>query len=313
MNNGQAQIEQLSEPNLRFIFDNSPFAVRIASKANNKVLYANANFSELIGQLHEQSIGVDVRQFYENQREFDYILEQLGNGNSVSNKLVKLSSGIEVKWALTSFIAMEFEGESAYLALIYDITDRKKLEEQVEYLSLHDILTGLPNRRMLNDRLHQAMALNVREGTYGAVMFMDLDKFKLINDQHGHAAGDLLLIEVSRRIRSCLREIDSLIRFGGDEFIVMLGQIATDESISQTVAANVAEKIQRCLSETYFLKLQKEGSKEIFIEHNCTSSIGVTLFTGREESQDEIIRQADVAMYQAKKSRGGKVFHFIKK
>jgi diguanylate cyclase (GGDEF)-like protein len=189
-----------------------------------------------------------------------------------------------------------------YVSAFSDITHRKQNEDFINRMAFYDTLTQLPNRRMLNDRLKQAMATNKRTGIFGAVMFLDLDNFKPLNDKHGHVVGDLLLIEVGQRIRSCLREMDTVARFGGDEFVVMLSELNTDEAISRTEAFIVAEKIRSCLSETYKLKLQQEDKSERCVEHNCSSSIGVTLFLDHHVSVEDVVKQADFAMYQAKES-----------
>ena len=173
--------------------------------------------------------------------------------------------------------------------------------EQLSNLAFYDTLTLLPNRRLLNDRLTQALATSSRNRQYGAVMFMDLDNFKPLNDQFGHAVGDTLLIEVARRISSCLREMDTVARFGGDEFVVMLGDLDADRALSVKLAHRVAEKIRASLAETYLLNCQQEDGAEIKIEHQCTASIGVALFLNHETSQDDILYWADAMMYQAKK------------
>jgi diguanylate cyclase (GGDEF)-like protein len=129
---------------------------------------------------------------------------------------------------------------------------------------------------------------------------MDLDKFKPLNDMHGHIVGDLLLVEVGRRIGSCVREMDTVARFGGDEFVVMLSELGADKTTSREEAISVAEKIRTALSETYFLKFQQGEASSICIEHNCSSSIGVVLFNGHEPSQEAIFKRADAAMYLAK-------------
>ena len=177
-----------------------------------------------------------------------------------------------------------------------DITERIKYEEEIRKLAFYDALTELPNRRLLGDRLDHAMAASKRTGRYGALMFVDLDNFKPLNDRHGHNMGDLLLIEVAHRITGCLREMDTVARFGGDEFVVLLGEL--DESRHESIlqAGVVAEKIRAALAETYRLIMPEVG----ILQHHCTSSIGVTLFSNHEESATEILKHADMAMYQAK-------------
>jgi diguanylate cyclase (GGDEF)-like protein/PAS domain S-box-containing protein len=179
----------------------------------------------------------------------------------------------------------------------HDITERKKIEEKIHNLAFYDALTQLPNRPMLNDRLGLAMAASKRSGRYGALLFLDLDNFKPLNDKHGHNVGDLLLIEVAHRIKSCLREIDTVARFGGDEFVIMLSALDINKAGSTQQVATVAEKIRAILAEPYLIKINPQGST---IEHHCTASIGVALFMDNENSQEEIIRRADQAMYRAK-------------
>ena len=181
-----------------------------------------------------------------------------------------------------------------------NITERREMQDRVRELAFHDALTGLPNRRLLSDRLTQAMAQSKRSGTYGAVLFLDLDNFKPLNDEHGHAAGDLLLIEVADRLHDCVREIDTVARFGGDEFVVVLGALKTTREGSLALARNVAEKISAVLSRPYHLAVRQHDGTENVIAHSCTSSIGGALFFDSETRQEEVLKRADSAMYRAK-------------
>jgi len=173
-------------------------------------------------------------------------------------------------------------------------------ELQVRQLAFYDPLTNLPNRRLLSDRLSQTMAASKRSGCYGALLFLDLDNFKPLNDQHGHRVGDLLLMEVADRIRSCIREIDTVARLGGDEFVVVISDVCADKPQSSTQANLVAEKILLSLAEPYLLKVQHHGETEKIVEHHCSVSIGIALFLNHEISEKDLLACADKAMYQAK-------------
>jgi diguanylate cyclase (GGDEF)-like protein len=131
-------------------------------------------------------------------------------------------------------------------------------------------------------------------------MFLDLDNFKTLNDTHGHAAGDLLLIEVSNRLRASVRDMDTVARIGGDEFVVMFREFDGERGASQAQAGAIAEKIRLCLSEPYLLQTQDQQGAQVTVEHRCTASIGIVLFLGEGASQDDIFKYADAAMYQAK-------------
>ncbi len=196
-----------------------------------------------------------------------------------------------------------------YVGMMHDITARKQAEEQIRALAFYDTLTQLPNRRLLNDRLEQAMAASKRSGRYAALMFLDLDNFKPLNDTYGHDVGDLLLVEAAHRLIGCVREMDTVARFGGDEFMVMLGELDVDKAESATQAGIVAEKIRAALAKPYVLKLEHEMKAETAVEHHCTSSIGVVLFINHAASTEEIIKWADIAMYQAKEA-GGNLIRF---
>lgn len=183
-----------------------------------------------------------------------------------------------------------------------NITERMIMEGDIRELAYHDALTKLPNRRLLSDRLVQAMASNKRSGFYGALMFLDLDDFKPLNDTHGHEVGDLLLIAAADRLKACVREMDTVARFGGDEFVVLVSELVADRDGSAALAMGVAEKVRAALSEPYQLSLHRHGQADIAVTHRCTASIGVALFANHETSPDDVCKYADAAMYHAKES-----------
>lgn len=199
-----------------------------------------------------------------------------------------------------------------YVGTMDDITFRKATEDQIRNMAFYDALTQLPNRRLLSDRLGQAIAAGKRSGHYGALMFLDLDNFKPINDKFGHRVGDLLLIEVAHRIGSCVRETDTAGRFGGDEFVVMLSELDVDQATSMAQASVVAEKIKASLARPYQLTFKQEGKAQHIVEHQCTSSIGVVLFKDQDASVDDLFRYADMAMYKAKED-GRNLIRFYEK
>lgn len=196
-----------------------------------------------------------------------------------------------------------------YVYTMHDITKRKQNEEQIHALAFYDTLTQLPNRRLMNDRLKQAMASSKRSRRYGALMFMDMDNFKVLNDTHGHGTGDLMLIEVANRLTSCLRETDTVSRFGGDEFVAIFNELNEDKNKSIELASIIAEKIRSVLAKPYVLKVPFGEETDAVIEHNSAASIGVVLFISQEASSEDIIKWADTAMYQAKKT-GRNQFNF---
>ncbi|WP_299070973.1 bifunctional diguanylate cyclase/phosphodiesterase [Accumulibacter sp.] len=188
------------------------------------------------------------------------------------------------------------------VVLSHDVTERREAEERIRHLAFHDTLTQLPNRLTLLDRLRQTLAASKRTGCQGALMFVDLDEFKAMNDTYGHEAGDLLLIEVAHRLKACVREMDTVARFAGDEFVVMLSALDSGSAQSTSQARIVAEKIRLSLSQPYRLSIRDEGTATRAIEHRCTVSVGVALFTGHEGDADDILQRADAAMYDAKEA-----------
>ena len=184
-----------------------------------------------------------------------------------------------------------------YHGITREITERKRLEEQVRQLAFHDPLTRLANRSLMLDHLEQAMSASKRSQRHGALLFLDLDNFKPLNDTHGHGVGDLLLIEVAERLKACVREADTVARFGGDEFVVLLSELSTQPGEAAEQAVAIAEKVRTRLAEPYVLQSAPSAPA---IRHECTASIGVAVFRGRDESQNAVIDRADAAMYQAK-------------
>jgi len=182
-------------------------------------------------------------------------------------------------------------GRPTFVGVVRDITERRQQEEEIQRLAFYDPLTQLPNRRLLLDRLQRALANSARNGQFAALMFLDLDHFKLLNDTQGHDVGDELLTQVAARLRTCVREGDTVARLGGDEFVVLLEGLAHPLPDSAAHAESVAGKILTALGQPYALRGHR---------HESTPSIGIVVFSGDGDSSDELLKKADVAMYQAK-------------
>jgi len=292
-----------SEKRYRALVDWSPEAIIV--HRDGKLIYVNPAAIEMLGAESEQDlVGLpalawvhpDFRQIVlERSQGIDHVGV---NKQMIEEKFLKLDgSVIDVEVQGTVII---YNGLLATQIAVRDITLRKQMEEQVRQLAFYDPLTELPNRRLLNDRLTQALAESKRSGRYGALLFLDLDNFKALNDSQGHAVGDLLLMQAAQRMKGCVREVDTVARMGGDEFVVMLDDLTADKTESTAQAGMIAEKIRSAVAAPYLLMVKRDGQADTVIEHQCSASIGVVVFIHHEGSQDDFFRWADTAMYQAK-------------
>ena len=196
------------------------------------------------------------------------------------------------EWLTITAVPGDTPTKSRYVGTMHDISRRKAREEEIEKLAFHDPLTGLPNRRLMKDRLQQAMAVSARAQREGALMFIDLDHFKVINDTLGHDKGDQLLRQVAQRLSGCVRECDTVARPGDDEFVVMLAADLSDEPEAAAAQAKlVGEKILAALNQPFHISGQ---------EYRSGASIGITLFSDHEVTLDDLLQRADQAMYEAK-------------
>lgn len=286
----------------------------VITDANKVILRVNHAFTEITGYTAEDAVGRTPNLLNSGRHDaafFDMMWESIRQTGTWHGEIWNRRKNGEVYPEQLTITAVKGENNEIthYVATMHDITRRKQAEEQIRALAFYDTLTQLPNRRLLNDRLGKAMAASKRSGHYGALMFLDLDNFKPLNDTFGHNVGDLLLIEVAHRLAGCVREVDTVARFGGDEFVVMLGELDADKAGSTAQAGFVGEKIRSALAEPYLLKIQQEGKAETTVEHHCTSSIGIVLFINHEASVEDILKWADAAMYQAKE-HGRNRIHF---
>ncbi|MDO8252127.1 MAG: diguanylate cyclase [Rhodoferax sp.] len=302
-----------SEERYRTMIEWSPESILVHRLG--KILYVNSAAIKLFGAKDAQGL---LDKLTTELIHPDYLEAQMARMKSINehvlikpmveSRFLKLDgAAIDVEVQGTAIV---YDGKPAIHVCIRDITERKRMEKQVHQLAFYDTLTQLPNRRLLNDRLSQTIVASKRSGRYGALIFLDLDNFKPLNDTHGHDVGDLLLVDAANRLQNCVREQDTVARFGGDEFVVMLSELDAEKARSAAQAALIAEKIRVILTEPYRLCIRQDGKDETFIEHLCTVSMGVALFVNHEASQDDILKWADTAMYQSKKAGGNLVlFH----
>ncbi|MFO1372186.1 MAG: EAL domain-containing protein [Candidatus Competibacteraceae bacterium] len=201
--------------------------------------------------------------------------------------------------ATTNYIS--FNDEEYTFTFVQDISERKATEEKIRSLAFFDPLTKLPNRRLLMDRLKHALAASARSRTYGAVLFIDLDNFKNLNDTKGHDVGDLLLLDVAERLKLTTREEDTAARLGGDEFVMMLPALSDNREYAASLASAVANRVLDVLHRPCLLRGH---------EHNTSCSIGISLFHGQHDQVEDLLSWADTAMYEAKKA-GRNTFRFF--
>ena len=262
-------------------------------------LSCNHKFEQLYGVSEKEVIG---------KTDYDFVEKQLADSLR-KNDLVAMERGgpsMNEEWA--TFVTDGYRGLfetiktpmydasgrlSGILGISRDITERKASEEKIQLLAFYDPLTELPNRRLLLDRLQQALASCARSGRAGALLFIDLDNFKNLNDTLGHDIGDMLLQQVAQSLESCIREGDTVARLGGDEFVVMLLDLSEQPIEAAAQTESIGEKILVALSQPYQLHAHT---------YRCTASIGATLFKDHQQATEELMKQADIAMYQAKKA-----------
>jgi diguanylate cyclase (GGDEF)-like protein/PAS domain S-box-containing protein len=277
----------------------------MVTDANSVILRVNKAFTKITGYTAEEAVGKTPKLLKSGRHDPDFYREMwevINRDGGWQGEIWDRHRNGEIypKWLTISAVKDKNGAVTHYVGAHFDITERKQQEDKVHQLAFYDPLTKLPNRRLFVDRLKQIVAACKRNSCHGALMFLDLDNFKPLNDTHGHAAGDLLLIEAAKRLKTCVREVDTVARFGGDEFVVMLSQLAADADESRSRAGIVAEKIRAALSEPYLLTIKHHGKQELAVEHRCTASIGVALFGKHAAGSEDIIKWADAAMYEAK-------------
>lgn len=265
--------------------------------ANAVILRVNQAFTHITGFSPQEAIGKTPRILNSGKQDKPFYKDmwaQINNTGKWQGEIWNRRKDGEIypEWLTITAVTTSDNTVSNYVATLVDITERKNAEAEIAQLAFYDPLTHLPNRRLFTDRLSQRLASTRRTNCTGALLFIDLDNFKTLNDTLGHDVGDLLLKKVAERLLSCVRETDTVARLGGDEFVILLDQLSNEESEAILQANSIGEKILQELNRPYQLI-------ENHLTYN-TPSIGVCLFSGQKLSSDEIMKQADIAMYQAK-------------
>ena len=291
---------KLMETDLRqaaTVFDNSAEGVIIA-KTDGTIIAVNRAFSTITGYSQQEVLGQNPRMFQSGRHDKGFYtgmwstIARTGRWQGeVWNR--RKNGDIFPQWISITAVRDTQDRLTNYVATFSDITDQKQNEERIQLLAFSDPLTGLPNRRLLLDRLQHALIVSARNQRRGALFFIDLDDFKGINDTRGHYIGDLLLQQVADRLVACVSEGDTVARLGGDEFVVMLEGLGSSPLEAMNIAESVGATILLALNEPYLLQ---------DVVHHNTPSIGVILFGDPQGSVEDLLKQADLAMYRAKAS-----------
>ncbi|MGD0630531.1 MAG: PAS domain S-box protein [Terracidiphilus sp.] len=289
-----AEALRVSEERYRTVFQTSLDPILINRTSDRRFIDVNQAFLNVMGFERDEVIGRTSLELnlWADPRDLenvDEILKQTLQCRNVEIQFRKKNG--EKLWGLMSSSVIEIDGVQCVLTVTRDISNAKAAEEEIRSLAFYDPLTGLPNRRLLMERLHLTLALSARTGRLRALLFVDLDNFKTLNDTLGHQTGDLLLQEAAKRLTACVREADTVGRLGGDEFVLMLEDLSDLPEDAAAQAKAVGEKILSVVALPY----QLNGR-----ECRSSASIGIAVFGTRRESSNEILQQADIAMYQAK-------------
>ena len=264
--------------------------------AKTVILRVNRAFTETTGYTAEEAVGQTPRLLQSGRHNKDFyraMWETIRRTGRWQGEIWdrRKNGEIHPQWLTITAVKSDNGTVTHYVGTHADITERKAAADEIMHLAYYDLLTQLANRRLLLDRLQQALASSARSGRNGALLFVDLDNFKTLNDTLGHDRGDLLLQQVAQRLATCVREGDTVARLGGDEFVVMLEGLSEHRDEAATQAEILGEEILATLNQPYLLAGR---------ECHSTPSIGVTLFSGHQTAIEELLKQADLAMYQSK-------------
>ncbi|MGB8409980.1 MAG: diguanylate cyclase, partial [Gallionella sp.] len=270
----------------------------IVTDQDEVIIRVNRVFTKLSGYSAEEAIGKNLSMLKSDRDDPEFysrMQAELHRDNYWQGEIWnRRKNGKTYPEWLTITAVLGKEGKTTnYICAFFDITERKQAEEKIHHLAFYDPLCQLPNRRLLFDRLYQAVTTSARNKTCAGLLFIDLDNFKILNDTRGHDIGDLLLIEVGKRLRAAIRESDTLARLGGDEFVVLLEGLSANREEAALQVREVGEKMLSDINQPYILK---------GVEYYSTASIGISLFANYRQNLDDLLKQADTAMYAAKRA-----------
>nr|WP_320015318.1 diguanylate cyclase [uncultured Desulfobacter sp.] len=306
---------QKSEKQIRMIVENAPISIHELN-LQGRIISMNTAGLKMIGAASEEEIlGMDYKTIIDETETLrvNRIFDKAYEGNVCQFEFKARGKKNPIFSARLVPIKNKQGNIERLLGISEDITEQKKAEEKIRQMAFLDVLTQLPNRRLLEDRIKKIKAQSERTANHNALIYIDLDNFKPLNDTWGHKAGDLLLIEVAKRLTHVVRKMDTVSRLGGDEFVILLTILDKESRQAVTQATQVSEKILAAVSKPYEISLDQDGGKVAHIKHICTASIGVAVFAGNEiAGPDEILKWADEAMYKAKNA-GKNTIRFYKK
>ncbi|MFT3929665.1 MAG: EAL domain-containing protein [Spongiibacteraceae bacterium] len=289
-----------SEQRFRITFEQAAVGVALLDRDSNW-LQANKTFCDILGYSHDELMQLPYSKLI-SPEDLELTVQSVASVLSNNTSQVQIDHRYmrkngDIIWVNSQFsVTRNSDGDIDYqIAIIKDITERKLAEKEIERLALYDYLTELPNRRLFGDRLRTAVMAAKRSGRFGAIIYIDLDNFKQLNDTYGHNAGDEFLKMVAHRLQRNLREEDTVARLGGDEFVILLQNVSDSIDTATAATTAIAEKIQSALSESFVLP---NG-----VEHIVTSSLGITLFPKDADNAEDLLREADIAMYRVKESQ----------
>ena len=268
----------------------------IITDVHNIILRVNRTFTEITGYTAAEAVGQKMNLLKSGRHDTDFYAAMWASIHTTGTWQGEIwnrrkNGEIYPEWVTITAVKSDEGTVTHYVSTMTDITLRKAAEDEIQHLAFFDPLTQLPNRRLLLDRLETALAASARNKSYGALMFIDLDNFKNLNDTLGHDMGDMLLRQVAQRLSACMRANDTVARLGGDEFVVMLENLNGAVEEAATLSKTIGEKILTALNQTYQLANH---------QYHSTPSIGIALFIGHRDTVDDLLKYADIAMYEAK-------------